>query len=45
MDITLLVLPILFVSMLIWTVCVWPRLENVQRWIAITPMVIIGYDQ
>ena len=37
------VLPILFVSMLTWTVWMWRRLENAHRWIAIIPLIIILY--
>ena len=36
-------LPVLFVSMLSWTIWMWRRLENAQRWIAIIPLVIIFY--
>ncbi len=36
-------LPILFVSMLTWTLWMWRRLENAHRWIAIIPLTIIFY--
>jgi hypothetical protein len=37
------ILPILLVSMLIWTVWMWSRLDYAQRWIAVIPLVIIAY--
>jgi len=36
-------LPVLFVSMLIWTIWMWRQLENAHRWIAIIPLIIIFY--
>ena len=37
------VLPVLFVTMLIWTIWMWRQLENLQRWIAVIPLVVLFY--
>lgn len=35
--------PVLFVAMLLWTVFVWPRLEKIERWVAVITMAIVAY--
>jgi len=35
--------PLLFVAMLGWTVFMWPRLEKMERWIAIITLAIVVY--
>jgi hypothetical protein len=37
-------LPGLFVAMLIWTIWMWPRLDNIQRCIAVAPLLVIAYS-
>ncbi len=35
--------PSLFVAMLVWTVLMWPRLDKLERSVAIITMAIVVY--